>query len=90
MSAMAMDLNPIQIYPNPSNGNVQIQFESNQGNSATIQVIDMMGKVQVLEKIAISGNSTESFDWNHLPTGMYLVQISTGRSIRMAKLQITE
>jgi len=43
-----------------------------------------------LEKIAISGNSTESFDWNHLPTGMYLVQISTGRSIRMAKLQITE
>ncbi len=90
MSTMAMDLNPIQIYPNPSNGNVQIQFESNQGNSATIQVIDMMGKVQVLEKIAISGNSTESFDWNHLPTGMYLVQISTGRSIRMAKLQITE
>ena len=90
MSAMAMDLNPIQIYPNPSNGNVQIQFESNQGNSATIQVIDMMGKVQVLEKIAISGNSTESFDWNHLPSGMYLVQISTGRSIRMAKLQITE
>lgn len=90
MSAIAMDFNPIQIYPNPSNGNVQIQFESNQGNAATIQVIDMMGKVQVLEKIAISGNSTESFDWNHLPSGMYLVQISTGRTIRMAKLQITE
>jgi hypothetical protein len=90
MGTPSLEATAIQIYPNPTQGQVFIQFEANQGNGATIQVIDMMGKVQVLEKIALNGNSTESFDWNHLPAGMYLVQISTGRSIRMAKLQISE
>jgi hypothetical protein len=90
MASAALENLGIQIYPNPSQGQVSIQLNGNLGNNATVQVIDMMGKVHIVEKIALNGNSIESFEWKQLPAGTYLVQISTGRSIRMAKLQISE
>ncbi|GAA4763483.1 MULTISPECIES: T9SS-dependent M36 family metallopeptidase [Flavobacterium] len=66
--------NGILIYPNPSNGLINIRINSFIGK-ATVEVVDINGRV------VYSLNNTEfsnekSIDLNHLQAGVYVVKIS--------------
>lgn len=66
--------NGILIYPNPSNGLINIKINSFIGK-ATVEVVDINGRV------VYSLNNTEfsnekSIDLNHLQAGVYVVKIS--------------
>ena len=80
-------VNDIQLYPNPSNGFLQIDFfQINQGGPELI-VCDMMGR-EVGQKILLSrkeGWRSEKIDVSGLNTGCYVLQIREGTSRKIKK-----
>ncbi|WP_073307547.1 T9SS-dependent M36 family metallopeptidase [Flavobacterium terrae] len=64
----------ITIYPNPSNGLVNIKINSFIGK-ATVQVIDLNGRV-VYSLNSTEFNNEKSIDLSHLQAGVYAVKIS--------------
>jgi hypothetical protein len=72
----------IQVVPNPViNKNVVIQVDSNlNGIDAQIRIIDMQGRVVLIEDFAASdfSNRIELKTENKLSAGMYIVEVSIG------------
>lgn len=66
--------NGILIYPNPSNGLVNIRINSFVGK-ASVEVVDLNGRV-VYSLNNTEFNNEKSIDLNHLQAGVYVVKIS--------------
>jgi hypothetical protein len=77
------DLNhEIAIFPNPSNGITTIEVSGDVNNDATVEIIDITGRLIYSEKMNASANFAESFvDVSSYKSGTYLVKIKTGDSI---------
>lgn len=66
------------VYPNPTNGVLNINFSQLSETSFNVQVIDAFGKVyQQINSEDMNGSSTVSFDLTDLNTGIYFVKVST-------------
>lgn len=79
--------NSFSVYPNPSSGEVVIQFES--GNEKTIDaaIIDYTGKVvKVIKLIAPSGTNTVNLDISGFETGIYLIHLNSGQFSATGKI----
>ncbi|MFA7288768.1 MAG: M6 family metalloprotease domain-containing protein [Melioribacteraceae bacterium] len=77
-----------QNYPNPFNGTTKISFSLPNGGEARIEIFNLIGeRVYNLNKndFNIGMNSIE---WNaaHLPSGIYLYKISSGRFSKSNKM----
>lgn len=71
-----------RIYPNPARDEVMIDL-STKGKPANLYLVNYLGE-QVLERIDAIGNIT--FDISSLPSGIYLLQISTLSRVTTQKL----
>ncbi len=67
------------IYPNPTNGIVNLNFNSNSDNrDVQITVIDMLGRVVYKEPLGlVPSNYQKSIDLSRQSKGVYLVQVNT-------------
>jgi hypothetical protein len=72
----------ISIYPNPSNGIVNVTFENNKTREITVR--DISGKVILNEKI----NSNTEIDFNKFGKGIYLLDINSDTHIVTEKVTI--
>lgn len=85
--------NNLSIYPNPTNGNVTIAFNSNDNETAVLNVMDINGRVvkyQDLGKVN-TGEVTYSFDVAELPAGVYIVSVNSNANVkRVTKLIVTK
>ncbi len=77
----------IDMYPNPSNGNVIINLMSSK-NGATINVTDMMGKVVYTENVKTVSFENHNLNLQHLAKGIYYVNISQGNDNYSQKIVI--
>ena len=75
--------NNFQIYPNPTNGTINIASKVNIGTTE-VSVIDMNGRT-VLQQTLEIGNQA-SIDASALSSGIYLVKIDGGNYVHTAKL----
>jgi hypothetical protein len=85
--------NNLVIYPNPTNGNVNVSFNSIDGETAAVSVMDINGRVVKMENLGklISGQGSYSFETNDLSAGMYIVNVSSSSGIkRVAKLIVSK
>ena len=73
----------IQIYPNPSTGIFNIEF--NEGSAQKVVVYDAIGKV-VYENIVDVNSTAVSIDLSEFNSGMYFVKINAGEKMIMKKL----
>lgn len=84
--ALLEDLQGPQVFPNPSEGLIQVQFSST--TEANLKVLDLSGQLIAIGQ-TVAGNA--SLDLSHLPSGMYLLQwanLKTGeRGTRRLVLQ---
>ncbi len=70
------------IYPNPTKGTVYISGTSIQNQIISIGVLDLYGKVVVETGTQRDGRAEWVIDISHLPSGLYILKISTlGSSI---------
>jgi hypothetical protein len=85
--------NELSIFPNPTNGNLNVRFEGFDGETANIQVMDISGRIVGGENLGkmSSGEVTHVMDLSYLPTGVYIVNVhsSSGKK-RVAKLIVTK
>ncbi len=67
-----------KVYPNPSAGVFYYDYNSEENNnsSATLTIIDMLGKVIIKGEIN-SNNSTGKIDLSELTNGIYFINVST-------------
>lgn len=72
------NLTNINLYPNPTDGDVQIAFNSmNDGNVVTLTVTDLTGKtIQVNTLAANSGNNLVIMNTSTLSAGTYLIRLA--------------
>jgi hypothetical protein len=66
--------NLVNVYPNPSNGLVQVDLKLLAG-SCTIQIVNEIGRIVQEEKIAQGTLGVKTFDLSKYSNGIYLVNI---------------
>lgn len=77
------------IYPNPSNGSITVDYNSNADTNLEFFVIDVTGKVLQMDKAdATKGANAYQFDLNKLSNGIYFLRISNGAEVTHAKFLI--
>ena len=68
--------NEIEVFPNPTNGNIQIEWASPLISEVSFSIFDISGK-QVFEKTFIPQGHQESIVLGNLPQGIYFYQLSS-------------
>lgn len=83
---------PMVVYPNPNDGNCQVQFELPYSSNCNIDLYDLRGQVvfhQELGNLA-SGTNDISFHFAPISNGMYFIRLSTDRGWIMHKLLLNK
>ena len=78
----------LAIYPNPNNGNFNIQFTSNSSNEINVGVHDMRGREIFTNKYSNNGLFNENLQLSNVQSGIYLVTIQDGSSKVTKKIVI--
>jgi hypothetical protein len=85
-------LDDILIFPNPTEGEVMIQFRVEQESETEVSVIDMVGR-QVMEVVNTkmpSGEYKYVVNLTPLTNGFYLVSVKTDTQISTSKIIINK
>ena len=85
--------NNLSLYPNPTNGNVFVSFNGIDGETATINVMDINGRVVKKENLGklSSGQLNYTIETSDLASGMYIVSVNSNSGTkRVAKLVVTK
>jgi subtilisin-like proprotein convertase family protein len=72
------EINEFVIYPNPSKGVFNIQFNSNSNNDINLNVYDMRGRNVHQDTFSNNGLINESINLENLQSGIYLVEVQDG------------
>lgn len=79
----------IQIYPNPTSGNVFLRNQDISLKAVEIQVLDMFGRRLFVEKrTALATGERLELQLESLPTGMYLVDIRAGGRRALHRIEV--
>ena len=81
LAPLNLDENEFQdfaVYPNPNNGNFNIQFNSTSGNEILINAYDIRGR-QVFNKTYLnSGLFDQNIQLDNVQAGVYLISVQEG------------
>ena len=88
MTSEDFNITNLAIYPNPNNGNFNIQFTSNSSNEINVGVHDMRGREIFAKKYSNNGLFNENLQLNNAQSGIYLVTIQDGSSKVTKKIVI--
>ncbi|MFI5222561.1 MAG: YCF48-related protein [Bacteroidia bacterium] len=78
------------VFPNPSDGKIDIRFNSAETGTATILITDITGKLIRSEKDAMVNSSVLSVDLSDLNTGIYFCSVQTNSGVHTQKLMINK
>lgn len=88
LSTDVNQLTDFAIYPNPSKGNFNIQFENHSANEIKVNVFDISGRVIFENKYANQATFNENIQLNNAQAGVYLVSITDGNKKLTKRLVI--
>ena len=68
----------VNIYPNPANGSLHVQFDVKQPTAVSIRIIDVTGKVvaDAVNENVSKGNFTKAISTSDLAQGVYMLSVS--------------
>lgn len=79
----------IIVSPNPALSNTSVAFSGTTGNTATITITDISGKVvYTAQQVEHAGNNTVHVNTNNFTGGLYLVSVSDEQGRAITKLVI--
>ena len=87
LEAEISEINDFSVFPNPSNGFLNINFELSTGE-ARVKVIDAIGKEFINQKVQ-TGRQKLSFNLSDLQTGTYYIRIETSSVCQPSSLDKT-
>jgi hypothetical protein len=79
----------VSVYPNPTNGIVNIKINNPNAKDVTIEITDIMGKtINKFTKDCDNALCEETIDLSNLDNGIYFLKITNGENHIMKKLLI--
>lgn len=84
LSSESFGLENFTLYPNPNNGNFNIQFTSTSGNEIKVNVHDIRGREIYSKSYTNNGLFNENLQLSNVQSGVYLVTVEDG-SIKETK-----
>jgi fibronectin type 3 domain-containing protein len=71
------DVSGVVVYPNPTNGAVNVAIESSTINAVTVNIVDAMGKLVYVKanSVLAAGTNNLSIDLSNLSVGTYVVRV---------------
>ncbi|MCS6904538.1 MAG: T9SS type A sorting domain-containing protein, partial [Bacteroidia bacterium] len=77
----------MQVYPNPTQGNVTITVEASEGESAILLISDLTGRVVTKREVSLENERTDvAVDLTGQPAGIYLVQLRQDQRVHTVRL----
>ncbi len=77
------------LYPNPSNGNFNLQFDTVSSDDVQLQLFDLTGRlVQEVSYKNVKARFSENISFNNASKGLYLLKIKNGTTQTTRKLII--
>ena len=71
-----LDIEELNIYPNPNSGQFSLEFTLSESGTTTISLYDLEGNEVMKEKLKdFSGSYSKQFDLSDQPKGVYVLQI---------------
>ncbi|WP_447951390.1 T9SS type A sorting domain-containing protein [Chryseobacterium koreense] len=81
----------VTLYPNPTKGDINLKFDTDQGKTISVQLYNYSGKmIDDLSRLANWNGNTVSINYNNpnLTDGVYLLKVKTSTIEKMIKLII--
>lgn len=78
----------VKLFPNPSNGNIRLDFDKTENKKFNCEIINVLGEKVYEANLTISGNSEMEINLSFLPKGIYIVKISDGKNVECKLLAI--
>jgi Secretion system C-terminal sorting domain len=78
----------VDVYPNPANDKLQVNFTTTASQEAMITLLNVNGQV-VASQSSKAVNHTIQFNTTTIPNGFYMIQIATVQGVQMQKVQIS-
>ena len=88
LSSENFGLENFTLYPNPNNGNFNIQFNSNSGNEIKINVHDIRGREIYSKSYTNNGLFNENLQLSNVQSGVYLVTVQDGSRKEVKKIVV--
>lgn len=76
----------LSVYPNPSNGLININIDSPSKEAMSLFIHDLQGKVVYENRLIESNKYNNTLNLNHLDKGIYFIQLRHGKNITTKKL----
>jgi hypothetical protein len=77
-----------QAYPNPTRGKVELSFSLMHSNAATIEIMDLSGRVVWVESAEVNGTYRRELDLSAYAAGVYLVRVSSEDGVVARRLVV--
>ena len=88
LSSESFGISDLVLYPNPNNGNFNIQFTSTTGNDIKVNIHDLRGRSIFNKSYNNTGLFNESLKLDNVQSGIYLVTIEDGANKEVKKIII--
>ena len=76
VSSVDLKINNIKIYPNPSIGILNIEFNKGFENNLSIRIVNSLGKV-VVSEVLKKGEKIKEFNLSEFSKGVYIIEMQT-------------
>ncbi|MCH2046509.1 MAG: T9SS type A sorting domain-containing protein, partial [Saprospiraceae bacterium] len=78
LSRTGLNEQSINIYPNPTQGNLTVEFDTDLELNANLRILDVLGRTLTQENIEMQvGKNKTVLDLNNLPSAVYIISIET-------------
>ena len=80
----------LNVYPNPANSTVNIQYTVENKKNVKIKMVDALGKIVYSESVNPAGSDqqTSIINVTNLPAGIYFVQFTSGNVTEIKKISV--
>ncbi len=83
------DASSINIFPNPSNGILNVDIAGQENAEVSIYIMDMLGQIHLQESTVFGqGNSSRKYDLSNLANGLYIIKLKKGDQSYSQKITI--
>lgn len=79
-------ISTISIYPNPSNGEFNLNIDSKTANNYTVEVINAQGKMVYTSSLKGSNTYNEKINISQLAKGVYMVRIKSDNNVTVKRV----
>lgn len=87
INSLEPKLSNMSIYPNPANGFVAVEFNSEKAGNAVVSIVDLQGKTLQTRKTTLkSGKNSIQLNTSSLAPGLYITKVEMENSIAIKKI----